>query len=386
MMEPTLARVTELIRQFYQAAYDPAQWNSTIQNLRKLFDGSTACLTNHTTNKVATWAFSANPDYGYFQKYVEYFTQTNPFLDSLAVTPLGKIVPDTILLDLEKFRRSDFWNEWMKPQDMYDGLCCKLSDTADGIMFVDVRRGAHQTAFDSKDAELFGLLVPHVERASQISQQLRLANALMATFSRLPFGAILVNADMRILEMNDLAEILLDTDHGELTMRGGFLRAQPHILRELQKLTAEACGLHMNGLVGAGCRMIIETTTETGHLADYVLEIAPVFDSPFPGVTSGRCAMIVMKKIDMGNPDGFDDHIRAIFKLTRSEARLATLLAAGFSLKDAATEAGLKNSTARAYLERLFHKTATHQQSQLVALLKNAAPALLQNSHQVVHS
>jgi DNA-binding CsgD family transcriptional regulator len=38
---------------------------------------------------------------------------------------------------------------------------------------------------------------------------------------------------------------------------------------------------------------------------------------------------------------------------------------------------GVKNSTTRTYLEHLFRKTGTHQQSQLVALLKNVAPSLL---------
>jgi DNA-binding CsgD family transcriptional regulator len=294
---------------------------------------------------------------------------------------LHRIVADRNLFDVDTFRRSTFWNEWMKPQDMYDGLCCKLNHTATGLTFVDIRRGPNQPSFENSEAELFALLTPHFERASQINEQMRLANALTATFSRLPFGAVVVDADLRILEMNDPAGVLLDTGHAELTRRNGFLTVQSQSLRQLKKLVAEACGLHMNGVVGSGGRVIIESSTDAGQVADYVLEIAPVFDSPFAGLTSGRCAIVIIKKIDMGNPDGFDEQIRAIFKLTPSESRLAALLASGFSLKDAAIETGLKNSTARAYLERLFHKTGTHQQSQLVALLKNAAPVLLKNGH-----
>lgn len=381
MLDTTFAQITGLIGQIYLAAFDPTQWTPAIQSTRQVFNGSAACLTNHTTNGAATWAYNTNQDEGYFRKYIEEHTRTNPYVSSLSAGPLHRIVADKNLFDVDSFRRSAFWNEWMKPQDMYDGLCCKLNHTATSIMFVDIRRGPNQPSFENREAELFALLTPHFERASQINEQMRLANALTSTFSRLPFGAVVVDTDLRILDMNDPAGVLLDAGHAELTRRNGFLTAQSQSLRQLKKLVAEACGLHMNGMIGAGGRIIVETSTDAGLIADYVVEVAPVFDSPFAGLTSDRCAIVIIKKIDMGNPEGFDEQIRAIFKLTPSEARLAVLLASGFSLKDAAMEAGLKNSTARAYLERLFHKTGTHQQSQLVALLKNAAPVLLKNGH-----
>jgi DNA-binding CsgD family transcriptional regulator len=66
--------------------------------------------------------------------------------------------------------------------------------------------------------------------------------------------------------------------------------------------------------------------------------------------------------------------LTGLFDLTQSEVRLATALAKGLSLKAAGDEAGLLYSTARTYLNRIFRKTGTNQQSQLVALLKSAHP------------
>jgi DNA-binding CsgD family transcriptional regulator len=66
--------------------------------------------------------------------------------------------------------------------------------------------------------------------------------------------------------------------------------------------------------------------------------------------------------------------LTGLFDLTQSEVRLATALAKGLSLKMAAEEAGLRFSTVRTYLNRIFRKTGTNQQSQLVALLKSAHP------------
>jgi DNA-binding CsgD family transcriptional regulator len=66
--------------------------------------------------------------------------------------------------------------------------------------------------------------------------------------------------------------------------------------------------------------------------------------------------------------------LTGLFDLTPAEVQLATALAKGLSLKAAAAEAGLQFSTVRTYLNRIFRKTGTNQQSQLVALLKSAHP------------
>jgi DNA-binding CsgD family transcriptional regulator len=66
--------------------------------------------------------------------------------------------------------------------------------------------------------------------------------------------------------------------------------------------------------------------------------------------------------------------LTGLFDLTPAEVNLAAALAKGLSLKAAAAEAGLQFSTMRTYLNRIFRKTGTNQQSQLVALLKSAHP------------
>jgi DNA-binding CsgD family transcriptional regulator len=65
--------------------------------------------------------------------------------------------------------------------------------------------------------------------------------------------------------------------------------------------------------------------------------------------------------------------LAGLFDLSPAEARLAISLASGTPLKSAADASDIKFSTARSYLEQIFRKTGTNQQSQLVALLKSAS-------------
>ena len=71
-------------------------------------------------------------------------------------------------------------------------------------------------------------------------------------------------------------------------------------------------------------------------------------------------------------PPDLKEQVRTFFELTPKEAVLAVSLASGMTLKEAATDAHIRINTARAYLDSIFLKTGTHQQSQLVALLKGA--------------
>ena len=63
-----------------------------------------------------------------------------------------------------------------------------------------------------------------------------------------------------------------------------------------------------------------------------------------------------------------------LFDLAPAEARLAAALASGKSLTTVAAQQGIKVSSARTYLAQIFRKTGTHQQSELVALLKSTQP------------
>ncbi|UGX89248.1 helix-turn-helix transcriptional regulator [Phyllobacterium meliloti] len=378
MIEPTLAQVIELIGLIYQAAHNPEQWNPAVKTIREFLDSPSIPVTNHSIYKLASNAFSANPGHGYFPNYSNDLDRSQIAGNFSSNRGPENLSSGTNVFDISQYSRRDFGKTRVKSHNpharSYDDR------TTDNAMLIDITRNAKPDTCNYKDVEIFELLVPHFERASLINKQIKIANALRSTFSRLSFGMMLVTPDLRILEINDIAKAWLTTDETALTLRDGFLAAKPHILRPLRKLIAETCGYGVvGGTTGSAGRIVLERRSETGAGADCVLEVAPAFDASVAAGTNGYCATVVLKKIHMGNSEGLNEHIRAVFKLTPSEARLACLIASGLSLKDAAKMTNLKNSTARAYVERLFHKTGTHQQSQLVALLKNTAPALIRS-------
>lgn len=68
------------------------------------------------------------------------------------------------------------------------------------------------------------------------------------------------------------------------------------------------------------------------------------------------------------------DILSGLFDLTPAETRFAMALAAGRSPKAAAREVGVTENSGRTYLARIFAKTGTHRQSELISLLQTAHP------------
>ncbi len=99
------------------------------------------------------------------------------------------------------------------------------------------------------------------------------------------------------------------------------------------------------------------------------LSVAPHTDADPFGIMSGSRAVVMMRSIGIAVPDGFEKTARQVFGLTNAEATLARSLISGSSLRQAPDAAGLTFKTGRTYLDRVFAKTGTHRQSELVALL-----------------
>lgn len=65
-----------------------------------------------------------------------------------------------------------------------------------------------------------------------------------------------------------------------------------------------------------------------------------------------------------------------LYAVTKAEARVALLMASGLSTQEVARRLDIGITTVRTHLHRLFSKTDTHHQAQLVALLLAGPPRL----------
>lgn len=362
--------LADVIGSIYDAAYGPATWGVAVGKLDNLFHASKACFGRSGPDLQANDVVATNIDPVFTRLFFEEHADAqNEFGEALSAAPVGRVYSDHALVGENRLRHSRFWNEWMAPQDMYGGLGCKLLESGSSFWYVDIQRGSKQAAFETADAELLRVIAPHLARAAEIRRQFQSTRVLTSAFSHLPFGVVVLDGDMRIVTSNAAAEaILLRSESVLLRKSGCLVAADARHMAVLQNLVTQACGIRGDVIPGIGGDLLIK---RRGVGVDIALSVGPLVNTLEEIPFLGRHAVIFIREISLDLPAGFAEQVRAFFDLTPKEAVLAASLASGLTLKQAAEDAHIRFSTARSHLEKIFLKTETRQQSQLVALLKS---------------
>ena len=89
---------------------------------------------------------------------------------------------------------------------------------------------------------------------------------------------------------------------------------------------------------------------------------------------SGGDALIAVTTLRTSSSAPSPAVLESLFDFTQSELSFATVLTEGLTLREAAQKCGLTMSSARTDIARIFAKTGTHRQAELIALLASTHP------------
>ncbi|MEP6559298.1 MAG: hypothetical protein ABJB17_12550 [Burkholderiales bacterium] len=207
-----------------------------------------------------------------------------------------------------------------------------------------------------------GQLRPHLLRAVLLASRLgdERARGALAALSALNLPGALLDAQGRLREANALLmPALLDVRSDSKVVLG-----EPHADAQLAALLGS--GTPRAGSIALAAR---------GARPARVAHLVPLADAVRDPLSSAALLLFfsVVRRDGGGNVPDFQV-LRTLFDLSAAESRLASALAGGLDLAQAAQAGGIQVSTARSYLERIFHKTGCHRQSELVRLLVGIAP------------
>lgn len=266
------------------------------------------------------------------------------------------------------------------PQDVFNDLSLPLKqaqgfDSEVGVVIPMISGEFAALAFERQrdrgrhepqDLARLNALYPHLARAALIACRLGLerAQATVSTLAALGIPAAALTRAGRILAANDLLDALSASIRPAAF--GKLLLSSPAANRLFQEAVAQAMATSWP-LVRS-----IPLPAEEDR-PPLVVHVLPLFRSAGDVLFGAEilvCANIL-------KPSGFTPSpqiLTALFDLTPAEARLAAALALGKPLKAVAEETHITFGTARSYLARIFQKTGTNRQSQLVTLLKSTHP------------
>lgn len=354
-----------LVGEVYDAAVEPGRWPQVLEKLSDFLEGAATKLTFQNVRTLHSEANSVRMDPEADVVYARYYFKINVFLQRTAKLPAGTLIPVWNLLPREVYQRSEFYNDFARPNDMCHPIGVVLANEPDARVVFTCGSAKAADEFQPEHLERLGRIGPHLVRAASISLRLSRSeiarNANTEALDRLAQGVLIVAANGEILFANRAAESLL---------------------AEADGIRTEKSTLRANAATDtAQFRRLIATAAERSDTAGGVMTIArPVPRRPLSVLVApltieskwfmAGCpaAIVFVADPDRSLPNA-QDQLRVLYRLTPAEVAVAMAIARGTGLQAAADELQISLTTARTHLQHVFEKTETRRQAELVRLI-----------------
>jgi len=350
----------------YDAAVAPDGWVAVLRRFVDIMGGSFAGLIvqDEVTGKGRSIDSHDNP--ARQSLYFGYFGARNPLLGIKDLPARPRVFTDEEKMPRDELERTEYYNDYMLKQDMNSILTARLAVERRNTVCLSVTRSCRHELFGATEIEAMTRVFPHLVRAAHLTERFagaqELSCGLGAVVDRSREAAFLVSENGKVRYMNRAGEALLADKRG-LTVRNGSLAAVAEpVTRKLQGLIAAAA--RPNGERTSGAMVL----PRPAHSLPLSVIVNPVRQERFSLFFEGPWVLVSIADPDAGI-SASEHRVREVLGLTRAEAHIALKLLEGCDTREAAEALGISFYTVRAHLSRMFDKTGTKRQADLVSLL-----------------
>jgi DNA-binding CsgD family transcriptional regulator/PAS domain-containing protein len=369
MISPSM--LSELIGSIYDCALDPGLWEQTLAQLVGVFASQTAVLGLTDLGRETALISKIVGMEPYWQRQLERHGPEIHAFTARAFPSRQSLEEPFVLsrgLTAEYCAASPYFQECLRPQGLVDVIQLMVISTPTRLAGLGFGRHEQQGLVTEREIALARLLLPHVRRAVTISDVLdasaivreRMADA----FNLFRCAVILTDAQGRILFANKVAEAMLE--NGVVVQgKGGTLRAtSASAASELRAAIAQA-GRREADLGEYGLSVQLSDSASPAVLA----HVLPLTGSNMRASLQSAAVAAVFIKPAIIDIEPALDIVARLYNLTGAEARVLQAIVDTGRAPDIAAALGISESTVRTHLKRLFEKTSTHRQVELVKLV-----------------
>jgi DNA-binding CsgD family transcriptional regulator len=369
MLGPNTPDLLEIIGQIYEAAENGQAWHPVVHNLGNGLGSTVNVLSVEDTGPTAGLSVvNDGVDNKAVRAYAEHYYSKNiilervkPLLRTRSVMSSSDVVNDGELVSTE------FYQGFMRPHGVFyllGGLIIQ-PPTSNGI--ITLARAHHCGPWTPEERQALAVLLPHLRRALRLRTNLsQLRSERDDLLNRFGTGVILIGNNGKAQFMNHAAEEILSRKDGLQIQRGGSITAMEpgQTVRIVQLIEAAMQTAKGTTAAGAGSLSLVRPSLRR----PFSILVAPLMSSR--NSLSSETPAVALFVTDPDAAIQTDpQRLRALFCLTPTESKVAVALMQGASLETAAQQLGMRLQTARVHLKRIFGKTETGRQGELIRLL-----------------
>jgi len=370
--------VLELIELIYAAAEDATRWTAFLERLRDNVRGTvTAFVFDDLSVGRSNIAASVRMDPAFAHLYEQYFHAHNAWADAAGSRiRSGSVLTSQMILADRDLVKSEYYAGFLRPQDARHLLSSIPFRDERSFSQVSVLRPGRMPPFSDQDVALMRALIPHLQRGirvhrhlTQLADRSRLAEELL---DRVPFGAVLLGDDGKIVLVNRAAKEILDSHDGLRLTSNGLAACRSDETAALRRLITEATrerpGLHPESV---GTMSISRLSLRR----PYSVLVAPLRLEASRLGTS-RAAVAAFLTDPEKRPRANCELLRKLYGFTPMESSVAARLLSGETPARAAESLNITLNTARTHIKNLHAKARTHRLSELVRTLAGGIASL----------
>lgn len=368
--------LSSIIGDIYDCVLNPEGWAGVMTRITEAVDAA------YTTVALASTAgnhgrFAAQSPWDPVQMRVlqeDYDFDAIPGLKAAVVGDIDTPVATLSHMSEAELQQTPFFQNWAKPQGLREACITKFVHTPDRIGLMGCTTRADRGIISAEEQRFLALLSPHLRRASLIGDlldQARVAaNFYRQALDHLAVPVVLTGANGAILHANGAAERMFSAQ-GPILSRNGLLQAQnPATARALLEAVASAASEDA-ALGSRGIGLPISAPGQPPAVA-YVL---PLTEGTARAAFRPACAAVFVSTTTSSSPLP-EAVLTALFDLTPAEARVLLRIGSGLSASKSALALGIGENTLKTHLNRIFAKTGTRRQADLVKLVSDIGTPL----------
>ena len=356
----------ELIGDIYDAALDPTLWPGVLKKLAEFVGGSVIYFKSSTTCAVHH-QFGKDPHYQqlYFSKYV----RLDPTMPAQCLTKVGQLASTADFIPCCEFVETPFSREWGRPQGLADFLTTPLDKLADSVALFSVFRNEQHGLVDDEMRRRAALITPHIRHAAVVGNALALdiktakTTAFTKALDGLAAGVFLVDRNCRVVFANLSGREMLD-DGRILRLRNGALATA-----DSRPALPDVIAAAGEGDAALGTRGIAVPLSFPPQMP-WLAHVLPLISGARrqAGKNFAATAAVFVRKTSLEVPSAMES-MSKLYGLTPAELRVLAAVSEFGGISAVSDVVGVSEATVKTHLQRLFAKTNTNRQTELVKLV-----------------
>jgi DNA-binding CsgD family transcriptional regulator len=363
-------RLSSLIGDIYDAALDAGLWPGVLAKCAGFVGGPAAALfSKDAASKTGDVAYYAGIEEHYRRLYFEKYIKLDPLTIGHYFAEVEEPIAVSDILPYDEFTETRAYREWGQPQGFVDVLNVALDKTATSAAMFCVFRHERNGRVDDEMRRRMRLIIPHLRRAALIGRVVDLKTAEAATFADTLDGfrdsLLLVDSRGNIVHANASGHALL-AEGAVLRAVGRRLTAADPLIDESLHAIFLAAG-EGDAAVGVKGVAVPLVTRETDPYVAHVLPLTSGARRRVNRSYSAVAALFVHKAVlDCPSPPQV---IAKAFKLTPTELRVLLAVVEIGGVPEVAEALGIAATTVKTHLGRIYEKTGSARQADLVKLV-----------------